>query len=80
MTSTQFNIGIAIPSILIILGWLHQNVCLTEFRGEVDRRFDVVDRQFDRMDRRLTLIEGDQKQFFAITGRLDGRIDELHRK
>lgn len=80
MTNTQFYIGIAIPSILVILGWLHQNVRLTEFRSDVDRRFEGIDRQFDRMDRRLILIENDQRQFFTITGKLDGRIDELHRK
>ena len=73
MANAQFYVGIAIPSILIILGWLHQNVRLSEFRGDVDR-------QFDRVDHRLTVIEADQKQFFTLTGRLEGRIEELHRK
>ncbi len=33
----------------------------------------------ERMDKRLSLIEGDQKEFFRVTGRLDGRIDQLTR-
>jgi hypothetical protein len=34
MSNTQFYIGIAIPSVLILLGWLHQNVRLTDLRGD----------------------------------------------
>lgn len=46
---------------------------------EVNRRFGDIHRQFDEVNRRLTLIEGDQKQFFTVTGKLDGRIDQLSR-
>lgn len=35
MTNTQFYIGIAIPSVLILLGWLHQNTRLSDLRGDV---------------------------------------------
>ncbi len=87
MTSTQFYIGIAVPSILVILGWLHQNTRLSDLRSDVNRQFDRMDGRLDRMDgrldlmdERLRLIEGDQKQFFTVTGKLDGRIDELSRK
>ncbi len=38
-----------------------------------------MNKQFERVDRRLTLIENDQKQFFQVTGKMDGRIDELSR-
>ncbi len=39
-----------------------------------------MDKRLDQMDRRPILIESDQKQFFTLTGKLEGRIDELHRK
>lgn len=87
MTNTQFYVGIAIPSILVILGWLHQNMRLSDLRSDFNRQFDNMDQRLDRMDQRLDrmderlrLIEGDQKQFFTVTGKLDGRIDELSRK
>ena len=34
MSNTQFYIGIAIPSVLILLGWLHQNTHLSDLRGD----------------------------------------------
>ncbi len=43
-------------------------------------QFDSMSKRIDHVERRLELIEGDQKQFFTITGRLDGRIDQLSKK
>ena len=69
------------PAALIIL-----SVFVSVFVGILMNRRDVsslkedINKQFDRMDRRLTLIETDQKQFFTISGKLDGRIDELSRR
>ncbi len=34
-------------------------------------------RQFTEVGRRLDLIEGDLKVFHNVTGRLDGRIEEI---
>ncbi len=79
MTNAQCYTGIAIPCILILLGWLHQNSRLSDLRTDMITHFAANDRQFDRLDKRLALIEADQKQFFKETGRLDGRLDELSR-
>ena len=76
MTNLQFIslLSTAIGSfVLVILAWLNQNQRLSEFRADVNR-------QFDKMDVRLDLIENDQKEFFTVTGRLDGRIEQLSRK
>ncbi len=77
MTNTQFYIGIAIPSLLIILGWMHQNVRLTEFRGEVDRRFDGVDKRLDKMENKLERIDEDLRMFHGTDKGLEGRMNEL---
>ena len=53
---------------------------LSDLSNDVNRQFDRMDQQFKRVDERLKLIESDQKQFFTVTGKLDGRIDELSRK
>lgn len=93
MTNLQFIslLSTAIGSfVLVILAWINQNQRSTDLRADVNRRFDEVERntnrqfhevnrQFDEVNRRLTLIEGDQKQFFTVTGKLDGRIDQLSR-
>ena len=93
MTNLQFIslLSTAIGSfVLVILAWVNQNQRSTDLRDDVSRRFNEaernvsrqfaeVNRQFDEVSRRLTLIESDQKQFFAVTGKLDGRIDQLSR-
>lgn len=40
---------------------------------------DEFRREFDDVKRRLILIKADQKHFFEVTGKLDGRIDQLSR-
>ncbi len=49
-------------------------------RAEVRSLREDMNRRFDGVERRLELIEGDQKRFFSLTGRMDGRIDELSRR
>ncbi len=49
-------------------------------KAETNRRFDEVSRRFDEVNRRLGLIETDQKQFYAVTGKLDGRLDEIAKR
>lgn len=75
MTNAQFitllSTGIA-SFVLVILAWLNQNQRLGDLREDMNR-------QFNRVDQRLSLIEADQKEFFSITGRLDGRIEQLSR-
>ena len=86
MTNVQFIslLSTAIGSFaLVMFAWINQNQRSTDLRNDVNRQFDEVKRdvhrQFDEVNRRLSLIEGDQKQFFSVTGRLDGRIDQLSR-
>ena len=89
MTNLQFIslLSTAIGSfVLVILAWINQNQRSTDLRADVNRQFDEVNRrfgdvnrQFEEVSRRLSLIENDQKQFFAVTGKLDGRIDQLSR-
>ena len=38
-----------------------------------------INRQFNEVNRRLSRIEDDQKHFYAVTGKMEGRIDELSR-
>ncbi len=70
-----------IPAALIIL-----SVFVSVFIGILMNRRDVeslrvdMNRQFDGVNSRLTRIEDYQKQFFTVTGKLDGRIEELSRR
>ena len=84
MTTTQFYLGIAIPSILVILGWLHQNTRLTDLRGDMHRGFDQmaarldrVDNRIDKVDIRLGRIDDDLRNFHGTDKELEGRVNEL---
>ncbi len=46
----------------------------------MNQRFGAVDKQFDRMDARLLRIEHDQREFYGIARKLEGRVDELSKK
>lgn len=66
--------------IAILAGiWLNRRDYST-LKGDMDHRFDEVNRQFGEVNRRLGLIEADQKQFYSVTGKLDGRLDEIAKR
>lgn len=73
MTNLQLLLTVGIPSFLVLIGILLNHREVSSLKTDIKERLD-------RVDARLVLIESDQKQFFAITGKLDGRIEELHRK
>ena len=83
MPRLQF-ISLLVPAmgsfVLVILAWLHSNSRLVDLKQFMLAQFDSMSKRIDHVERRLELIEGDQKQFFTITGRLDGRIDQLSKK
>jgi tetrahydromethanopterin S-methyltransferase subunit G len=46
----------------------------------VDRRFDAVDRRFDAMDAHLSRIDADLRQFYHLTGVMEGKVGLLEKK
>ncbi len=48
--------------------------------NRVDARFDRVDARFDQVDARFNRVDVDLRQFYAVTGKLEGRIDEISKK
>ncbi len=62
------------PMILLFLGilggiWLNR-------RDFADLKADM-NRQFSEVNRRLDRVDDDLKMFHNVTGKLDGRIDEI---
>jgi len=39
--------------------------------------FTLIWRRLDAIDKRMGTIETDMKHFYSITGKLDGRVDEI---
>ena len=69
MTNLQLYLAIGIPSILVILSWVSNSL-----------HFNRIDSRLDRIENRVTVIEGDLRQFYSVTGKLEGRLDEISKK
>jgi hypothetical protein len=41
------------------------------------RRLDAIDRRIDKIETRLELIQKDMREFYGVTQKLEGRIDEI---
>jgi archaellum component FlaC len=76
MTNTQLLISVGLPMILVLVGILlgQKNV------GEINGRLDRMDQRMDKIESRLDRIDADLRQFFSITGRLEGRMDSLEKR
>jgi hypothetical protein len=56
MTNAQLVLSISIPSVLVILSWLHNNTCLTRLEALMDsttRRMDELQRSMSELQRGL---------------------------
>ena len=84
MTNTQLWLGVAIPSLLIVLSLIQTNARLTDLKENLTQRLDDgitrIEQRLSRIEQRLDLVESDHKQFFSVTGKMEGRIDELARR
>ncbi len=43
----------------------------------IDRRLDSIDRRMDKIDVTTGLIQKDMTQFYGVTQKLEGRVDEI---
>lgn len=67
------------------------NTKFADMKADTNRQFSEVNtkladlkadmnRQFTEVNRRLDIVDSDLKQFHTITGKLEGRVDELSRR
>ncbi len=85
---------IGVPVLAILAGILFNRSDVKELRAEMRARFDRVDAQFDRVDAqfdrvdarfdqvdaRFNRVDADLRQFYAVTGKLEGRVDEISKR
>ena len=65
------------PMLFVILaGILLNRHDVKELGARLESRIDKLEARFDH---RLDKLEADMNNFYAVTGRLDGRLDELSR-
>lgn len=84
MTNLQLWLGIAIPSLLVILSWMQTNSRLSDlkdsFKETIIVRFNQVDQRLTQLESRMGHLEADYKDFYGMEKKLEGRVDELSRR
>ncbi len=76
MTNTQLMLSIGLPMLTILIGIFLSQKGIADLNGRLDR----MDSRIDRIEGRLDRIDADLRQFFSITGRLEGRMDSLEKR
>jgi hypothetical protein len=76
MTNTQLMLSIGLPMLTILVGIFFSQKALSD----VNSRLDRMDGRIDRIENHLDRIDADLRQFFSITGRLEGRMDAFEKR
>ena len=87
MTDLQLLLSIGIPSLLIALNFLSNNARF----NSMDKRMDGMDTRLSKLDsdlrdfrtehrQDLLGIHADLKQFYGMTTKLEGRMDEISKR
>jgi hypothetical protein len=66
-------VAVGIPLLAILAGILFNRSDIRDLRGEMMSRFNKVD---DRLDR----IDADLRQFYHLSGKLEGRMEALEKR
>ncbi len=94
MTNLQLLLSIGIPSLLIALSIFQNNIrfsALEKRMDSMDKRADSTDGRFNRLEnelrdfrsehhRDLMALHADLKEFYGMTTKLEGRIDEISKR
>ncbi len=64
---------VGIPLVAILAGILFNRHDVKELRTEMNARFDKVDQRFER-------VHDDLRQFYHLTGKLEGRIEAIEKR
>jgi hypothetical protein len=75
---------VGIPLLAILAGILFNRSDIKDLRAEMNARFNQIEGnvndRFNRIEDRLAGIEADIRQFYHLTGKLEGRIDALEKR
>jgi hypothetical protein len=80
MTNTQLMLSIGLPMLTILVGIFYSQKGISELNQRIDRMDDRIEGRLTRIEGRLDRIDADLRQFFSITGRLEGRMDAFEKR
>ncbi len=71
---------VGIPLVAILAGILFGRIDIKELSAEMNARFNRVDHLFDAIDDRFEKINADLRQFYHLTGMLEGCKDAIEKR
>ena len=76
MTNIQLYLSIGIPTFVVLIGIL-LNLSSTR---ELSTRITELSARFSELSSRFGVLESDMRQFYHLTGKLEGRVDALEKQ
>ena len=80
MSNLQLYLALGFPTLTVLVGILLNWSSTRNLRGELTGRMDRMDDHLGRIDHDLVGIQSDLRTFYSVTGRLEGRMDELSKR
>lgn len=80
MSDLQLYRALGLPTVTVLVGILMNWSSTRNLRDDVAGRMDRMDDRLGRMDHDLVGIQSDLRTFYSVTGRFEGRMDELAKK
>ncbi len=71
---------IGVPVLAILAGILFNRSDVKDLRTEIKELRAEMRARFDQVDTRFNRVDADLRQFYAVTGKLEGRVDEISKK
>jgi len=77
VTNLQLALSIGIPTLAVLITFLFNNARFSS----IDQRFSSIEARIIAMqtslEARLTTLEADMRQFYHLTGKIEGRLDAI---
>ena len=71
---------VGIPLIAILFGILFGRSDVKDLRADMQMLFKRMDERFNKIEDHLSRIDADLRQFYHLTGKLEGRIEAIEKR
>ncbi len=84
MSNAQLFFSAGFPTLVIVIGFIWQGSRFSDrfdaLQKQMDVRFEAVNQQLTQISARISVIEGDLRQFYRDLGNHDKAIERLESK
>jgi hypothetical protein len=71
---------VGVPLIAILAGILFSRSDIKDLRADMNTRFAEMNSRFNKVEDYFGRIDADLRQFYHLTGKLEGRMDSLEKR